>query len=144
MILVTLALVGLTGCAGLVIKPEDTWGNTTAKVGARTLLWPLTLGASEGVMSGTKLELGLRAQVGKATYDDVIQQLGPPVSVASGVGVTVADWQSWHSMGPIWFLIECVNPAALLKPMREVGAFEMTERLTFDEARTLRAVEMRE
>ncbi|MBR2345089.1 MAG: hypothetical protein IKD10_10595 [Lentisphaeria bacterium] len=77
---------------GLNLQPDDGVGMVTAKVFTRIILWPITIGISEGVLldernaSFSKYSADLNAQRIKAYYDSflnkskhvVIKEFGPP------------------------------------------------------------------
>ena len=77
---------------GLNLQPDDGTGMVTAKVITRIILWPMTIGTSEGVLlkernaSFSKYSADLKIQRIKAYYDSflnkskhiVIKEFGPP------------------------------------------------------------------
>ncbi len=107
-VLVTGCLL-LQGCAGLIIRDQDSAGVIAGKVAARVLAWVGTLTLSE-VAIGTikereKLEASqqqayqsrqnwLDGQVGRLTYSEALVKWGPPVQSQEHKGVIVAVWQS--------------------------------------------------
>lgn len=97
------------GCAGLIIRDQDSTGVVVGKVAARVLAWVGTLTLSE-VAIGTikereKLEASqqqayqnrqnwLDGQVGQLTYSEALVKWGPPVQSQEHKGMIVAVWQS--------------------------------------------------
>lgn len=119
--LVSICIVALlvAGCSDLIVRDGDDGGTVAGKVSARVLLGLATIGISEVEISnlGEKEERqardrkaveNLNQAIGVLTYDQALQRLGPPSSIAEGRDVTVAVWQG--TPGPM-----------LLVPMPPVG-----------------------
>lgn len=97
------------GCAGLIIRDQDSGAVVAGKVGARVLAWVGTLTLSE-VAIGTikereKLEANrqqayhsrqnwLDGQVGRLTYSEALVKWGPPIQSQDHKWMIVAVWQS--------------------------------------------------
>ncbi len=127
-------LVALTcvGCAGLRIRDDDGVGGTTAKLSGRTVLWISSFGVSEFYYSHKRLAASVERQIGSASYDEILEEWGPPESVARGRHTIVAEWVRWHSYGPVVYLLDARRLVSLLKPSNQIGADDMTYRLTFN------------
>ena len=97
--LLAVCLVSLTGCAALIVEPENSIPKKAGKITARSILGLTTFGISELAMDDVKehrrLEefyASLNQSVGHMSYDDALARWGPPVSSAEGVNIVVATW----------------------------------------------------
>ena len=79
-----LIMLTSTGCASLIVRDNDTAGETTGKVVARLLLAIATLGISErqifDIERKENLEDSMNSWVG-ASSDDLVGEWGQPTSV---------------------------------------------------------------
>lgn len=103
------SLLLLQGCAGLIIREQDSAGMIAGKVTARIVAGVGTLGMSEVSLATIKqreeweasrqqAQLSQRnyfdSLVGRLTYSEALQKWGPPAQSQAHGAMLVAVWQS--------------------------------------------------
>ena len=98
MALVVILVLG-SGCAGLIIRPDDSAGSKVGKFTARFFLGAGTVLLSERIMIGVKsrdyerrVNLLLRDNIGIMSVDDAISYWGPPSSKYIGDEMYSVKW----------------------------------------------------
>jgi len=95
-------LIGLEACTGLVLKKDDSDGETAGKVAVRTVMGVYTLGISELFMTTRRREWEFHEVVIHYVglkRDDVVSDWGPPAATAAlDNGGEVIEY---HQYGPI-------------------------------------------
>ncbi len=107
-------LLLLQGCAGLILRENDSVGMKTAKVVARILAWPVTLTLSEVEIAIIKQREELKASqqraqlsqrnefdglIGRLNYSEALVRWGPPAQTQTHGRMIIAVWQS-HRASP--------------------------------------------